>query len=574
MAASLEDLEKEFGGANPDVKAGPEALEDLERAFAQGADAIPRDKNTVAAPAERPKVEFEPGFKGGLEKSLAQIGAGMGDPILGVKQLLGKATPEDVAEKRRFDKDLIGDSWMGKANYMAGKIAPSLALPATSAGLVPSMVYNALVGGLQGVTEPVGEGESRGLNTAVGAVGGAAAPGIVSLIGSALKPAASAGKDLVRSALDMGIPLGPRDVTGSKFTKAIASLLDDLPITGGMGAKHADDVNTAITRAVGKTAGIDSDVIDQAAVKAQKAALGKGFDKLWNGTKVELDANLFGAIQMAEGRLDELAPETAATVRKQLQTLMDPNKIIQDPSGKLYLPGSLVNDIQQKLGTVAGTGKGVERDVAGGLQREVLDAFGRSTPPGSQAELARLKEQWKALTKVIAPLTNSAEAGVAGREAGQIPLALLPNQAKVAYGDNLATSPFKDLAPIAGRYGVNRTPQTGGSMRALVQNVAGPAALGTGAYMLGSGTPASALLGAGALTATGGTALQKLLTSPTVTRMTAAEPVKQTLLSVPALRPALRNMTGTALSRGSAAGALGLASMVTRAAEPPALEEE
>lgn len=573
MADSLEDLEKEFGGASQ-APAGASSLEDLERSFATGADAIPRDKNTVPF-VEKPKApEFAPGFAGGAEKALAQIGAGMSDPILGVKQKMGKATEEDVAEKRRLDEALIGDSMMGKANFMLGKIAPSLAIPAMGGTAPAMMLYNALVGGLQGAVEPVGPGESAGLNMTAGALGGAAAPGIVSLVGSALKPAADAGSGLVRRALDMGIPLGPKDVTGSSFTKALASLLDDLPFTGASARQHKQDIATAITKNVAKTAGMDTEVLDQAATEAQKKLLSKGFDKLWKNTNVEMDANLFGAIQMANSRLDELAPETAATVRKQLQTMMDPNKIIQMPDGRLMLPGSLVNDIQQTLGSVAGTGKGVERNIAGGLQRELLDAFGRSTPPGSKEELMKLKGQWKALTKVIQPLVNSAEAGAAGREAGQIPLALLPNQAKVAYGDKLGTSPFADLAPIAGRYGVDRTPRTGGSMRALIQGAAAAGAGGLGTAVGMGALPLSTGLAAAALIPTLGMVTQKTLSSPAVTRRLAAEPVKQSLLGAPALRPALKNLTGTALSRGSAAGALGLAATAGRAAQPTASEEE
>lgn len=580
MAKTLAELEAEFGAPKDDSKqtastgptAGPSSLEELEKSFASstaapkqssGASEIPGGPGKAIVGEAKPEM-FEPGLMGGVKRGLAQIGSGMADYPLALRQITGNATPEDVEEKRRLDAQL-NTGTMGPINNFAGKVAPAMVAPATFGGPLSAVLgYNALTGATQGALEPVGPGESRALNTVVGALGGMTGPAIVKGLTSLAKPAMGEATDLVKKALAMGIPLGPGDVTSSGVLKAIKSFLSDLPITGPMAKKHADDINKAITSQVGKVAGIADPTLDAATIAARRKSLGGEFNKYWENP-IEYDANLFGGLQQLESRLDELSPGVATKFRKDIDKLY--NGVVEMPDGKLVIPGQLMDSVQKSLGPIIGA-KGEASDVARQFQQELLGAFGRSMPPGSREALAKTKGEWKALTKVIEPLMNSAEAGVAGRESGQIPLGLLSNQVKVAY-PNVATSPFKDIAPIAGRYGVDRTPRTGGSMRALVQN----AALGTGAYMLGTGSPLATVAGLGALAGTVGAGTQKALSSPALTRRAMAEPVKQALLGAPELRPALRGFMGTAATRAPVAGALSLVSDLTRA-EPSALEEE
>lgn len=152
------------------------------------------------------------------DKVLANLGAGMTDLATGAKQLWTDMTGNDaekaamkqeVAEKRARDKQLSDATTGGTALQIAGGVIPTLAIPAggfvNGARATGSVLANAvraargldrvapvaakagfgsgalvadsaLSGATFGALNPVGEGESRTMNTAIGAGAGAALP--------------------------------------------------------------------------------------------------------------------------------------------------------------------------------------------------------------------------------------------------------------------------------------------------------------------------------------------------------------------------------------------------------------
>jgi hypothetical protein len=124
--------------------------------------------------ADAPKVDkFTSTAKedSSTQNFLASVGGAMYAPYLGIKQALGKATPEDVKEW----KDSMAGLWstpMGKAGAVAGGVAtaaPLMMVPGAN-----TTTGAALTGLAYGAAQPVGEGDSRAAQAVEGMGGGVA----------------------------------------------------------------------------------------------------------------------------------------------------------------------------------------------------------------------------------------------------------------------------------------------------------------------------------------------------------------------------------------------------------------
>lgn len=149
----------------------------------------------ASAAAEEPKRKSTEGMGLGT-RILANVGAGMADLGLGVRQLYTDLTGTDedkakvrqeVEDKRRLDAQLAEDSfdmplgkYAAKGLQIAGNVAPTLVLPAggavQSGRLLPLALRSAATGAGLSAINPVGEDENRLTNMALGAGLSAAAP--------------------------------------------------------------------------------------------------------------------------------------------------------------------------------------------------------------------------------------------------------------------------------------------------------------------------------------------------------------------------------------------------------------
>lgn len=411
---------------------------------------------------------------GGVNKGLAQFGSGIADLAQGVKQRFGSATEADTSEKRKIDEKL-NDSFIGKSLNFVGKAMPSLALPIL--GSAP--VLSAAAGGaLSGFLEPTAKGESPVFNTALGGTLGAVIPGV----GAAYRNlgAGNANRELATRAIqDYGIPLTVADISSSRAVKAASSFMNDLPISGMIGNARNEAKQTAFNRAVGGTIGADADRLTPDVMQAARGRISGELNRVWNNNNLTLDGQFVSRLGDVQNRAASLNPEQRAIVDRQIQNLLAQ----VDANGQI--PGRFVNNWQSELRLAADGDRGLAQSVLSDLRRSTLDAFNRGVGGADAAALGQARTQYGAF-KTLEPLMNKAEAGVAGRVSGDVPAALLPQQVATQYGNRVANSPFADLSPIAGRFMVDRTPQTGGSIRALMQNSALAKSLG-----IAAGIPAS-----------------------------------------------------------------------------------
>lgn len=377
-------------------------------------------------------------------------------------------------------------------------------------GMAARVAGGAATGGASaGLIDPTSAGAGAGIGAAIPAVGK-----LAGLAGGALGNMLTAGKDapLARTAIDKyNIPLGIADVSPSKTTKALRSILNDAPLTGSIGAAQKEAVQEGFNKAVGGTFGSPDPKLTAQVMDTAKKRLGAEFDRIWNNNTLQVDPQLMTKMTDLQAVAKKLPKNEGASLSAEIDDLF--NKMVPDPNGNAVIPGDVANKFQSYLRRRAEGSAGLKNEL-GDLRGEILAAFNRSVAPADAAALTQNRTMYKAF-KTVEPLLNKAEAGVAGRSAGDIPPSLLPGAVVSSYA-NPAGAPLAELSQIGSKFMVDRTPQTGGSMRAALQNVGiGGGLMGLAAT--GNLAPAAAAIPAAA-------AVQYGLGNPALARMATAQP--------------------------------------------------
>jgi hypothetical protein len=148
-----------------------------------------------AAQAERFKADEA--ARPWLQRAAINLGAGLDTAWQGAKQLVGRGpSDEELREQRALKSQAAENMTGGGLLQVAGEVLPTLAVPAggfvkgaqaltggrilKNASLAKKAIADAaLAGGVAGALQPTLDNESRIVNTAVGAAGGAAVPAAV-----------------------------------------------------------------------------------------------------------------------------------------------------------------------------------------------------------------------------------------------------------------------------------------------------------------------------------------------------------------------------------------------------------
>lgn len=456
----------------------------------------------------------------GLVRGAGSIGATLLAPIDAGARALGVQNDFIGRTDRRqaMDQALTGmGADTGSLAFGAGKLASEIggtagvggllgriaAAAGAAPGLVTALSTSGATTGAPSVTGVlantaqqalrVGAGAATGGASAVlvdpgaagtGAALGAAAPGAVQLAGWAGKAATNALRPninnpaLATKAIDQyGIPLGAADISSSPLVRAFRSVLNDAPLTGGIGARQGEEVQRGFNRAIGDTFGAGAESLTPQVLDAAKGRMGAEFDRIWGRNTLQFDPGLFASMQTLRANAAKLPRGDAARLSSWLDDVEA--KMVPGPSGALSMPGDVANRLQSELRKQSARATGFLAEDLQTLRRGILDAFNRSVAPADAASLAQNMGQYKAF-KTVEPLLSGAEAGVAGRTAGDVPAALLPQAVRQSYGSNIANSPFSDLSQIGSQFIADRVARTGGGARALIQNSMIGGALGAG----------------------------------------------------------------------------------------------
>lgn len=370
-------------------------------------------------------------------------------------------------------------------------------------------------------------------STGQGAAIGAALPGAAAGVGRlgqlvgqsvGVNPRAA---EIGRLAQQYDIPVTAGDVAGST-TKALRSVLADLPIVGGIGVGARESQQGAFNKAVGNTFGAPETSLTPAVVDAAKGRLGSEFERIWNNNNVQVDASLLNSVQALRTQADKLPAQSGGSVRAEIDDLL--SKVQTDQAGNVIIPGDVANKFQSYLRRRA-EGSTELRNELGDLRQSLIGAFNRSVSPADATALTQTRSQYKAF-KTVEPLLTGAELGIAGRVPGDVPASLLPGAVRKGYSDPTGTA-LGDLSLVGSNILADRVARTGGSTRAAIQNtllgasvVANPALAGLG-YAGAGGLAAlvnSPRLGA-YLTRPGTNRLRDLIESSAATGLAQAAPV-------------------------------------------------
>jgi hypothetical protein len=396
---------------------------------------------------------------GGVEKFRAGMGKAMSDIGRGTGQLLGMVDQESVTDAKKRDAALM-NTGAGMAGNIAGNVAvaaPTMFVPGAN-----TVMGAAAIGGGMGFVQPVAEGESRGANTALGAIGGAGGQVAGTALGRAIRPVNAQltprMQQLAQAAQQRGIPLDVADMTGSRPLKTIRDVMSQLPLTADRQMLAQGAKQSAYNRAIGQTFGSNADEITPPVLQAARDRIGQEFTNLSQRNTLNaggLDVTL-GAIQQNANR--NMTPDVARIVSNNIDDIL--SRVQPGDT----IPGPAYRALDSQLGRIARTSSNGDIRYGIGQVREALrDAMDNSISAADRQSWQQARRQYANLM-TVAPLAARSETGdVSGRTL----LAQALRQRKSAAFDG--GGELGELGRIGRAFVAEQTPNSGTAQRSFYQ---------------------------------------------------------------------------------------------------------
>lgn len=288
----------------------------------------------------------------GVGKFLAGAGKAVSDLGLGIRQLTGNASQQEVDETKARDAALM-DSGAGMAGNLAGQVGMAvipglgaagagraLAMPAlqaagryalTSPFTLGGAATQGALGAIQGGLQPVSTGENRGGNAALGFAGGAMLPALGMLTkgaGAVLEPMYQSGRENIMGRTLRRVIDGDLPATMTNLQNAKELVPGSLPTAGQAGgnAGLAALERAAFASEPAVTVPVSQRLSQQNEARvAALRALSAGGDAAEAARTATAD-KLYGA-----ARKQGLDPQMAEALKPQLQNLMErmPNGVLE-----------------------------------------------------------------------------------------------------------------------------------------------------------------------------------------------------------------------------------------------------
>lgn len=389
-----------------------------------------------------------------------------------------------------------------------------------AAGLGVRALTGGATGGVSaGLIDPQGAKDGAVIG-AVLPVGAKMAGGVGQFIGSAFKPSEKAAP-LVKEALSRGMPLGVADIAEGNFSKSLRSVLNDLPIIGRPGEVQKEAQQAWLNREVGKTFGVNADRLTPEVIQGAKDNFDNAYTQIWKNNVLKVDDATLKSFNEVKKSASMLPAGERARVNSMLKDL---GQQVQKGEGGAFIPGEVAQRYRTKITEMESLSSGFLKKDLSNLKKAIDASFKNSVSAADAQLLKQTDKQYKAY-KTVAEILNKGELGVAGREAGDIPAALLPEAVRKSYPSNSGKTELGRLSALGSKFMVDRVARTGGSTRALIQN----SAIGTG---LTAGIYTNPALGLSAIPAA--YSLNKLLNSPALAN-------KAVNLTAPKISPEILN---------------------------------
>ena len=388
-----------------------------------------------------------------MDNLLAGAGGSMHGLYLGAKQLLGQATPEEVANHKAAMKGL-GSTTSGTIGQFVGAAAP-----AAATALIPgvnTLTGASLMGAGLGALEPVGPDESRLTNMAIGGAAGAAGQKVAQALGRINRPVQSTltpeKQILAARAAQEGIPLNVAQATGSKPLKIIDSVLDNMPLTADKQSAVKDAARQKFNAAVGRTFGADEPRLSQGVMQTAKRNLGQKFTDLAQRNKLKLDNEAMQSLATISDDLTKFdTPDIARIGNNFIDDLLQ-------KSQNGVIEGEAYRKFDSALGRrMRSTTNGDMRHALGRIQETVREAMDRSITQKDQMAWRGTRKQYANMKAVEGVVAKDVEGNVSPK--------LLWNAVNQRNGGDL-----RDIAEV-GKAFVNDIPDSGTAQRAFYQRM-------------------------------------------------------------------------------------------------------
>lgn len=329
-------------------------------------------------------------------RGIVGMGKAAGNAVMGLAQIAGAADESDVDALRARDAYLEGDTATGVGN-VAGDLA-LMAIPATrlsrlaGAGRAAQLAANVGTGAGFAAMQPVGDGESRTQNAALGgafgALGTGAAAGLERLgtrAATAIKPEV---RSLYEAAKARGINLTPTQLSDSRFMKFLESQLRSLPLSGAQSRAAAQRADW--NRAVARTIGSDADAVTPEVYGATKAQLGREFNRLTEQNQLPLSPAVMDRMRAVAKEAADLGDdESVSAVNRAIERV-----ISQSQSG--VLPGRAYQSLDSSLGKAMKAG-GEKAHYVGQLRDALRTSMDEAIDPADQAAWQAVRQKYKNL---------------------------------------------------------------------------------------------------------------------------------------------------------------------------------
>lgn len=390
------------------------------------------------------------------------------------------ATDADVNESRARDAALIGTK-AGAGGNIAGNIATTmvplgamakLGTPGAAALFNPATYKAAAAAGaIQGALQPVAEGESRAINTGVGAVAGTVGNAAVNAVSRAAQPITKIMSSAHEKAVDVlekaGVPLDAAQRTGSAFLNRVRSSFSDNPFTAGAQAELVAEQRGAFNRAVLKTVGEDAPAATPEVMQAAEKRINGVFkDVLDRNSIVVKDATLerIGKVQAAANEEERKAVSSIA------------NRIVGAVDKDGAIAGQTAYNIKKDLDRLASSQDSVLAYHARQLRSTLMDAINDGLPASDRAAFAEARQQFSNLKRIEPAIDREGGGNISAPKLANV-MAQKANRAASLYGKG--DQQLVDLAHAGNMLIPDKLPNSGSTARAVMQ-LAVPLVAGVG----------------------------------------------------------------------------------------------
>lgn len=343
------------------------------------------------------------------DKLRAGAGKFMYDVGRGVSQRLGGMTPQQVDQANALDAPLM-NTGAGMAGYAGGALATSLPLamlPGANTAL-GSIGY----GALSGAAMPTGANESPEMNTLMGGGAGLLGVGLGKVLSGAA-PLANRNNPATQNLVDLattkyGIDLPASTRTGNKTLSYLESQSAQLPGGGSMQQairKPQEQLAEQVMRQAG-----GQGTATQATLDAAKASTQKGYQNIWSGATVGVDAQLGVDLDKAwKSAQRMLSDKDAQIVRNQIDNIWDKAQAVKGSKTALEIPGDVYQmGLRPELRNSM-PADGPLKHALSQVQKALDGAANRSLGKSGSTVVKDLNREY-AIQKAIGPLIPAAEA--------------------------------------------------------------------------------------------------------------------------------------------------------------------